>query len=248
MFLSAMAAVVSLMNVRWGLFFLGEPLVTGFLVGLALRDVSTGLFLGGIIQFMWINSVPVGVKVQSNFTVMTLLSVMLVERYGQQAFPFAFALGYFFAMLSRHFEVLTRKFNNSLADTIQRKLETVGLTRIHLIYMAVYTALLACLIYASIVFSHYILFRGLPYVPLTVLAAFSSAWDYLPLYGLSLFFNAVTLPFKVLYLAAGVATGIVTVFFRSETRLALYLLAAVSFILPVLEGRIPLLRRRTGDA
>lgn len=245
--LSLLAALVSLTNVRWGQFFLGEPLMAGVLTGMAVRDIPTGLFLGAVIQFMWLGSVPVGVKVQSNYTVMTLLSVLLVVRYGRQAFPLAFACGYVGAMLCRQYEVLMRKFDNALVETVQRNIDRVNLTAVHGAYLAGYTAVLWGLVYLLVVLSHGLLFRLLPLVPLGLLAAFSAAWDYLPLYALSLFYGAVSQPNKPVYILAGAALASLVLFFGADGLPALALTAVLSLVLPLLEGRVALFRRRSRD-
>lgn len=246
--ISLVAALVSLTNVRWGQFFLGEPLVVGLLTGWAVRDVPTGVWLGAVIQFMWVNSVPVGVKVQSNYTVMTLLSVLLVDRYGHQSFPLAFVCGYVAAMLCRQYEVLMRKLDNTLVDGVQRRLGRLDLTVVHLGYMAGYTVVLWALVYGSVVLAHGLLFRLLPFVPLTLLAAFAAAWDYLPLYALSLFYGAVNHPRKPLYILVGAALASLVLFFGAENGMALLLTAVLSFVLPLAEGRVALFRRKVRDA
>jgi len=235
LFLSVLTSVISFMSIRWGLVFLGEPIVFGLICGWFFRDLATGLYLGAVIQFMWLTSVPVGVKVQSNYTVMTLLSLMLVFRYGRHVFPLAFGLGYFFAMVLRAFEMFTRKLNNSMADAMIRKLDkNNNWVLIHFGYISAYIFILSILVYLSIVISNYILFRGLPFVPLSILAAFRSAWDYLPFYGLSLFLPALSYNLKILYVLAGVVIAIVINFFQSDSDLTLFLLVIFSFVIPLI--------------
>lgn len=63
--LIALIAAVSRCEGDWlGECKLREPIVTGFLVGLALGDVKTGLMIGAQLQLMWMGAVGIGPTAQ----------------------------------------------------------------------------------------------------------------------------------------------------------------------------------------
>jgi mannose/fructose/N-acetylgalactosamine-specific phosphotransferase system component IIC len=208
LFLSLVISVLNATCVRWGIFFLGEPLVLGGFLGLFLGDLKLGLYLGGILQFLWMKSIPVGVKVESNFTVMTFLTIMLVYRYGERAYPLAFAVAYFFAFLARQTEAMLRRFDNIIADRVMNNISRTNLGLVNAVYLFGYVAVFFVLIMAGLAVSGPLMDLGLRLLPAKLFDAFGFSYPYLVLYALSLFFQAVSLNGKLLYCALGVVAGL----------------------------------------
>jgi mannose/fructose/N-acetylgalactosamine-specific phosphotransferase system component IIC len=232
---------VSLINatcIRWGIFFLGEPLVLGAGLGLYLGDLGLGLYLGGILQFMWMKSIPVGVKVQSNFTIMTFLTIMLVHDYGERAYPLAFAAAYLFAFLGKQAEGLLRRFDNVIADRVMTGISRINLTAVNAVYLAGYVAVFFVIILAGLVVSGPLMDLGLRHLPARLFDAFGFSYPYLVLYALSLFLQAVSLKGKLLYLSLGIAAGLGLLAFNFSMVWNILVLIVLAGGLALVNGRL----------
>jgi len=227
-------SIVNATCLRWGILFLGEPIVLGALLGLFLNNFTTGLYLGGILQFMWLKSIPVGVKVQSNYTVMTFLTIMLIGRFGERSYPLVFAAAFAFSFLGKHLETLLRRLDNILADRVMNNIGRVNLGLVNAVYLAGYVLVFAGLLFAGLSVSVPLVNWGLHWLPPKLLDAFQFSYPYLVLYALSLFFQAVSLNGKLVYFGLGIAAGLCLMAFNfsmiTNINVLVLLAAALSLI------------------
>jgi len=79
------AAVGSLLNLdrtAWGQFMISRPIITAPLVGLACGDAAIGLFIGALIELLWINELPVGTAIPSDDTLCAAIATGVVATLG----------------------------------------------------------------------------------------------------------------------------------------------------------------------
>ena len=236
--LSLAIGVINAACLRWGILFLGEPLVLGPLLGLVLNNFQTGIFLGGVFQFMWLKSIPVGVKVQSNYTIMTFLSVMMVCRYGERAYPLVFAVAFFFAFLAKHLESFLRKLDSGIADNIMNNISRVNLGLVNAAYLAGYVLVFAVLAFIGLAVTGPLVKWGLHLIPTKLLDAFEFSYPYLVLYSLSLFFQAVSLNGKLLYLGVGAVAGTALLVFHFSMPVNIHVLVILAAALALFRSNI----------
>lgn len=70
------AALVSLDVTAIGQFMICRPIVVGPLFGYLLGDVKAGLWIGMIVELLWVNSIPMGASVPPDITAMTILATV----------------------------------------------------------------------------------------------------------------------------------------------------------------------------
>ena len=73
---SIIGAILSADITMFGQFMISRPIFCGPLFGFILGDIHTGLWLGMIVEMMWINAIPMGVSVPVDLTMMTSLAVV----------------------------------------------------------------------------------------------------------------------------------------------------------------------------
>ncbi|WP_062108710.1 PTS mannose/fructose/sorbose/N-acetylgalactosamine transporter subunit IIC [Bacillus niameyensis] len=71
------AGVVQWDTYGWGGTMISRPLVIGMLMGIALGDIKTGLFVGGTIEFMYLGVIGVGAAIPPDATMATSISTSL---------------------------------------------------------------------------------------------------------------------------------------------------------------------------
>lgn len=68
----------------WGDTMISRPIVVGMLMGLALGDLTTGLIVGGTIEFMYLGLIPVGAAIPPDATMATSIASSLAILSGVQ--------------------------------------------------------------------------------------------------------------------------------------------------------------------
>lgn len=196
--LSFLGAVCSADITAFGQFMISRPIFCGPLFGYILGDVHTGVWLGMIVEMMWINAIPMGISVPVDLTMMTILSVVwaCVNFQGsQEAAIFSLALAVPFAYLYKEVDIAGRLFNTRIMHWIEKGIERGKEYRITLgifigLFFFVFRATAAYFIF---IFVGGILFKEIySYMPFEVVFCLKKAWYYLPVFG----FGAVMYNFK----------------------------------------------------
>jgi mannose/fructose/N-acetylgalactosamine-specific phosphotransferase system component IIC len=232
--LSLVAAIINATNLRFGMFFLGEPMVVGLLLGLYLNNLPLGLYVGTCIQFMWTRSIPIGVKVQSNYTVMTFISIYLISLFGSKGpeiWPMAFLAAFILSFIGKQIEALFKRINNLVVQDVIRNIQKVNFTVSHILFLLAYILVFFIVIFAGLILSNWFIVITVYLIPVGLLEAFRFTYPYLVLYSLSLFFQSVTFKYKVHYFGIGLVTALVLIFFRFNIMVSILVLIAASFIL-----------------
>jgi mannose/fructose/N-acetylgalactosamine-specific phosphotransferase system component IIC len=71
--LALLGGLLALDRVAVGQFGVSQPVVTGPLVGWVLGDAGTGLFVGGLLQFLYAGALPIGASVPPDETTAALV-------------------------------------------------------------------------------------------------------------------------------------------------------------------------------
>jgi len=79
------AAVGSLLNLdrtAWGQFMISRPIITAPLIGLVCGNAAIGLFIGALIELLWINELPVGAAIPSDDTLCAVIATGVAVTLG----------------------------------------------------------------------------------------------------------------------------------------------------------------------
>ncbi len=235
--LSLAIGLINLTNIRFGLLFIGEPLVVGALTGWYLKDQALGLYLGSVIQFMWIRSIPIGVKVQVNYTMMTFLTIFLVFYFKESAYPLCFLIAWFFSFLGRGLEIFMKRLSNSLVDDMMKKIEKVRFTPAHLGFMIFHVLSFSILTFIALSVTTFVMNPILAIIPAKLLDSFSFSYPFLALYALAMFFHSIDFHFKLIYLLIGILLGLVMLLLGISFNIKIIVLSVFAVLVSLLHQR-----------
>ncbi|MCD4814190.1 PTS sugar transporter subunit IIC [bacterium] len=135
LWLSALGALLALDHAMVGQFMFAQPLVVGSIFGVLLGDLPTGLLAGAMVQLLWINVLPVGAYIPSDYTItggMTAaLTVFFMQTAAMNIGPaMVLALGVAIpaGIVSGKLDILVRHFNSRLAARSEAVVESEGLS------------------------------------------------------------------------------------------------------------------------
>src|SRR5262249_20233384 len=118
------AGIISLDITGIGPFMASQPVVAGPVFGWLMGQVRVGVFIGGIVQLIWMDVSPVGVGIPFDVTSVTILSIYWATQHPDCTLPqmmlalgVAVPFGYLFCIMDSY----ARRLNTVLA----RKLENV---------------------------------------------------------------------------------------------------------------------------
>ena len=231
----ALVAAINTTNIRFGLLFLGQPLVLGGVLGFFLNNMVLGLYVGSILQLMWVRSVPIGVKVQTNYTLITFLTIYFINIFDTSFYPIIFLLSYIFATLAKYLEKIIKNINSHIVDWVMKNLQKLNLDILHIIYLIVYTIIFFLFFLFSFYVMHFSLLKLVFYVPEKMLVAFQASYKYLILYALSLMYHSVSFKFKFFYFLGGAALALFLILLQLPFYVALIVLVFMTILVSLLE-------------
>lgn len=243
--LSILVGIINLTNIRFGLLFIGEPLVIGLLTGLYVQDMALGLYIGAVFQFMWIKSIPIGVKVQVNYTIMTFISVILIHGYGDSVFPLVFFFGYLFSLLGRLLEISMKRMSNGFVEKMMKDIEHVRFVRSHLLFLVFHAAVFSALTFFGLQLSDLMVNFLSPLLPEKLKDAFSFTYPFLALYAMAMFFHSIEFNLKSVYLVIGLFLGLALMFLNVSLDLRITLLATGATLITIFQQKILRSRRES---
>ncbi len=197
---SFIGAILSADITMFGQFMISRPIFCGPLFGYLLGDIHTGLWLGMIVEMMWINEIPMGVAVPVDLTVMTSTATIWACYFfkgSQEAAILALAFAIPFAYLYKEVDLIGRYLNTNIMHWVEKGINEGKEYRISL---GIYAGLIFFIIRAAIMYFIIIVIGGLlfrqlfSYMPIHLFVAFKRAWYYLPVFG----FGAVLYNFKTI--------------------------------------------------
>ena len=201
---SIIGAILSADITMFGQFMISRPVFCGALFGYILGDTYTGLWLGMIIEMMWVNAIPMGVAVPVDLTMITSLGVIWSCTFfkgSQEAAIFSLTISIPFAYLYKEVDLAGRLFNTKIMHWIEKGIEDGKEQRIS---NGIYLGLILFLIRTSIMYGLFLFIGGIlykemfSYLPIQVIIALKKAWFYLPVFGFGTIlysFKNINIPF-----------------------------------------------------
>ena len=194
--LSFLAAIFSSDITMFGQFMISRPIFCGPFFGFLLGDIHTGLWLGMIVEMIWVNAIPLGCAVPVDLTFMTILSVVwstVLFQGSQEIAVFALALAVPFAYIYKEADFAGRLFNTKIMHWVERGIEKGKESRIS---KGLFLALFVFILRTAFCYFLFILFGSIIIkkvfatdVPVYILLALKKAWYYLPVFGFGMVLN-----------------------------------------------------------
>lgn len=189
--LSLLAGVISLDVTAFGQFMVCRPIVVAPLFGYLLGDMGSGLWMGMIIEMLWVRVIPMGAAVPSDTTTVAILTVIwgattVPEQHSTYIVALLIAIPA--GLLFRYLDVWIRFLNIRLSNWVEEGIRAGQERRIG---QAVYIGLFlffakAFTFYVTAVYAGYwIMMNLLPRLPVQVINGLDKGWQYLPVAGLA---------------------------------------------------------------
>jgi len=135
--LVCVAVLCSLDMTAFGQFMISRPIFCGPLFGWLLGDITTGLWVGMIVEMVWINAIPLGVAVPIDISSITILAVFWSTKNFAQtseiqaAAVWGIVLAIPFAYLYKEMEIAGREFNVKIMRWVERGVQEGKESRIN---------------------------------------------------------------------------------------------------------------------
>lgn len=124
--LSLIGAVIILDKYAFGEFGISQPVVSGTIIGAIFGDLATGIFLGAMIQLIFLGGLPIGRVIPPDGQAAGIIgcgSYFLLRPFNAigHSFFVALILALLGALIGGIMEFYTRRFNEKLSHLIMRK-------------------------------------------------------------------------------------------------------------------------------
>ncbi|MDR0823397.1 MAG: PTS sugar transporter subunit IIC [Endomicrobium sp.] len=184
-----LAAVFSCDTVAFGQFMLSRPVFCAPIFAYLTGDIGMGLWIGMIVELIWINAVPMGAALPTDISVIAILPVFWTAQHFphiREAAVFGLLLAIPFSYFCKEIDIAGRKINTKIMRWAQKGLYEYKESRIDI---AVFAGL-ALFFFKFFVFYLIAMFLGgilfnliFALFPESVTAGFKKAWYILPILG-----------------------------------------------------------------
>jgi mannose/fructose/N-acetylgalactosamine-specific phosphotransferase system component IIC len=110
-----------------GQFMISRPLFCGPVIGYIMGDIVAGLYVGIIIELLWITAVPLGNAVPPDSTVVTIIAAYLAavsgNEYGAGYIMFLLLFCIPVGILFRKLDMIHREFNSFFSRELEHKID-----------------------------------------------------------------------------------------------------------------------------
>lgn len=196
--LALIAALCSLDITAFGQFMICRPIFCAPLFGYLMGDISTGLWIGMIVEMVWINAIPMGAAVPIDIASISINATFWACKYYpgiQEAAICALMFSIPFAYFYKEIDINGRNRNIGLMRWVEKGVQAGKEWRINAgIFLSLFLFLLrAFAFYLIVMLLGGVIFQLLYLqMPGFVVAGFKKAWYLLPILG----FGAVLYNFK----------------------------------------------------
>jgi len=121
-FLAALAAVLSLDITTFGQFMVSRPIVVGPLFGYLAGDIKTGLWVGMMVELIWVNAIPMGAAIPQDIMSVAILSTLWgLNTFGGQrsAMILALVLAVPAGILYKNLDIIFRYYNVRIVHWVE---------------------------------------------------------------------------------------------------------------------------------
>jgi mannose/fructose/N-acetylgalactosamine-specific phosphotransferase system component IIC len=187
--LALIAAIFTTDMTGFGQFMLHRPIFCAPVFGYLTGDVVAGIWLGLIIEMIWINAVPLGASLPPDISAISILTVFWANKYFpglSSAGIFALSMAIPFGYLCKYIDKLGRKINTGLMNRLEKQIEQGKFNKVN---KAIFTGLLLFILKFFVFYIVAMIFGGIAFsefyltLPVFVLNGLSRAWFILPLLG-----------------------------------------------------------------
>ena len=196
--LALIAALCSADVTAFGQFMICRPIFCAPLFGWLMGDIATGLWIGMIVEMVWINAIPMGAAVPIDIASISINATFWACKYYpgiQEAAICALIFAVPFAYFYKEIDIGGRNWNIGLMRWVERGVHEGKMWRINAgLYLSLFL-----FIVRSFTFYLIVMYLGgkvfqliYPMMPAFVIAGFKKAWYLLPIFG----FGAVLYNFK----------------------------------------------------
>lgn len=202
--LAFIATLCSMDMTVFGQFMICRPIFCAPLFGYLMGDISTGLWIGMIVEMVWINAIPMGVAVPVDVSSISILATYWACKFFpsmQGAAIWGMIIAVPFAYLYKEIDVFGRRFNTKIMHWVEKGVENNKDYRIDGgIFISLSLFILRTgLFYLFAMFIGGFIFKEI-YInfPNPIIKGLEKSWFLLPMLGFgAVFYNfrAIKLPF-----------------------------------------------------
>jgi mannose/fructose/N-acetylgalactosamine-specific phosphotransferase system component IIC len=182
---------------------ISRPVVIAPFIGLLLNNPYAGLIIGAFVELIWIDSIPVGIYIPPNDSIVAVLATSTAIMAGQKVggvFPELIALSILIAIpcgiLAQHFDIMIIKSNDILSDQALEDAKKNNVRKIEQkVYIGLIKVFLFNVLYLLVIQAIFIplVIWAYPLLPATVISTLSFTYYFLPLLGIAVAINTIKL-------------------------------------------------------
>jgi mannose/fructose/N-acetylgalactosamine-specific phosphotransferase system component IIC len=192
--LSLLAAIIGLDVTAFGQFMISQPIICGPIFGYIMGDMKTGLWIGMIVELLWVKVIPMGAAIPHNYTAIAIFAIFWGIRSGicsNSVFILSLLVAIPLGMLFRPLDIWMRYMNVKVVhwvdDNIKRGNEdAIGFG----IGIGIFLFFLRSFIFYIILFYPGLLIVRLIYhkLPMFAINGLNICWWVLPVAGFGMMF------------------------------------------------------------
>ena len=196
--LALITALCSMDITAFGQFMICRPIFCAPLFGFLMGDITTGLWIGMIVEMVWINAIPMGAAVPIDIASISINATFWACKYYpaiQEAAICALIFAVPFAYFYREIDINGRNRNICIMRWVEKGIRENKEWKINAeIFLSLFLFILRSFLgYLIIMFLGGVIFQLLYLqMPVFVISGFKKAWYLLPILG----FGAVLYNFK----------------------------------------------------
>jgi mannose PTS system EIIC component len=180
---------------------ISRPIVSGAILGFLLQDPYVGLYVGAIIELLWLDRLPVGTYIPPNDTIVTIGMVSVSIMVGHELGKVSHELVAFVILLLLPVGILTQRLdawiirsNDSLSKEAERDAQEAnldGISRKHLFAIGRYGLICSATIFCLFLVGTTLTLMIHPQLPAFVLKALALCYYFFPLVGIAAAMNTI---------------------------------------------------------
>lgn len=190
--LAFIGALFSLDVTAFGQFMISRPIVCGPVIGYLLGDIKTGLWVGMIVDLLWIGIIPMGAAIPQDATAVAILSLV----WGLKAFPadhstvvLAMMLAVPGGILFKILDVRMRYYNIKVVHWVEKGVEAGDESRLGKgILVGMFLFFIKAFVFFAVLFypGALLVEHVYPLLPARLIRGLEFAWYVLPLAGFAM--------------------------------------------------------------
>jgi mannose PTS system EIIC component len=180
---------------------ISRPIVSGAIFGYVFQDPYVGLYVGAIIELLWLDRLPVGTYIPPNDTIVTIgivsVSIMAGRELGKVSHELvAFAILFLLpvGILTQRLDAWIIRSNDSLSKGAEQNAQEANLDGIsgkHLFAIGRYGLICSATIFSLFFAGTALTLMIYPQLPAFVLKALALCYYFFPLVGIAVAMNTI---------------------------------------------------------